>query len=121
MNAQNMAQMAYSSAATPIRTYRGTEAEIFSKTTTSLKQAAAQGPAGFGALAQAILNNRRLWTVLAADVADDENPLPDELRAGVLSLAEFTNQHSSKVLSGESSVDILIEINTALMRGLRGV
>ena len=55
----------------------------------------------------------------AADVADRANGLPQDLRARIFYLAEFTDQHSSKVLSGKGKADVLVEINAAIMRGLR--
>lgn len=119
MNALNMAKTAYAAAQTPIRTPRGTEYEAFARTTHRLKAAATMGRAGFAQLAQAIYENRQLWTLLAADVADNENGLPQELRARIFYLAEFTNQHSRKVLNGNAEADVLVEINVAIMRGLR--
>ncbi|MGB3146865.1 MAG: flagellar biosynthesis regulator FlaF [Paracoccaceae bacterium] len=116
MNAQLMAKSAYSGAATPTRTGRGTEYEIFARVTHRLS--AAKG-LGFSALAQALHDNRALWTTLAADVAVATNELPQQLRAQIFYLAEFTTQHSRKVLAGEAGLDILIEVNTAIMRGLR--
>ena len=118
MNAHNLARMAYAEAATPIRTDRGTEFEAFARVTRTLKSAEAKGKPGFKELAQAVLENRRLWTILAADVANPENGLPDDLRARIFYLAEFTDQHSSQVLSGTASPEILVDINTAIMRGL---
>lgn len=119
MNAQNMARTAYATAAQPIRTDRGTEFEAFARVTRAMKSAETKGKTGFSELAQAVLENRRLWTIIAADVADDDNGLPQQLRAQIFSLAEFTNQHSSRVLSGKASAGTLIDINAAMMRGLR--
>ena len=45
--------------------------------------------------------------------------LPDDLRARIFYLAEFTDQHTRKVLNGRDTAGPLIEINTAIMRGLR--
>ena len=73
---------------------------------------------GHPALAAAIHDNRRLWTLLAADVATESNPLPRELRARILYLAEFTRVHSGEVLRNGASVEPLVEVNTAVMRGL---
>ena len=64
-------------------------------------------------------DNRRLWTILAADVSLPENPLPAPLRARLFYLAEFTQAHSRKVLLGQARADILVDINTAIMKGLR--
>ncbi len=113
-----MARSAYSNSSAPIRTDRGTEYEVFAKITRQLK-AAANAPSNFPALVRALHDNRALWIILATDVADDDNALPANLRAQILYLSEFTTQHSRKVLNKEASVDTLIDINTAIMRGLR--
>lgn len=48
------------------------------------------------------------------------NGLPQDLRARLFYLYQFTEHHSGKVLADQGSVDVLIDINTAVMRGLRG-
>ena len=59
-----------------------------------------------------------MWTALAADVADKKNALPNTLRAQIFYLAEFTEQHTRQVQRKEADVSALIEINTAILRGL---
>lgn len=78
-----------------------------------------QGDGGFNALVRALHDNRALWTALAADVAIGTNGLPRSLRAQIFYLAEFTVHHSRRVLAGEAGADVLVDINTAVMRGLR--
>ncbi len=119
MNALNMAKSAYATTQSPIRTPRSTEYEAFARITHRLKEAGNSGRSAFTRLADAVHRNRRLWTMLASDVADAANGLPKDLRAQIFYLAEFTNHHSTLVLSGEGEVDVLVEINTAIMRGLR--
>lgn len=119
MNAISLAKTAYAAPGQSTRTLRGTEYDLFARTTHGLKTAQAMGAEGFAALARAIYENRRLWTTLAVDVADPGNSLPADLRARLFYLAEFTNAHSRKVLSGKASADVLIDINTSVMRGLR--
>lgn len=114
-----MARTAYGGAAAPTRTTRATEYEAFARITARLKATAAAGRAGFGALAEALHENRRLWTILAADVAEADNGLAQPLRAQIFYLAEFTLQHTPKVLAGKAAPDVLVEINSAVMRGLR--
>lgn len=117
MNAVALAKTAYNtSSRAPLRTSRGTEYDAFAKVTHQLDRAQSTG---FADLAAALHENRRLWTLLAADVADDGNGLPDDLRARIFFLAEFTADHSRKILSEHEDVSILVEINTAIMRGLR--
>ena len=75
--------------------------------------------------ASRFLEDRSIWIgpaaadSLAADVAGAENGLPQTLRAQLFYLAEFTMQHSAKVLAGRADAEVLVEINTAMMRGLR--
>ena len=61
-----------------------------------------------------------MWTTLAADVADPENALPSTLRAQIFYLAEFTEHHSRLIQRKEASAAALIEVNTAILRGLNG-
>lgn len=118
MNALDMARTAYSNTAAPTRTARGTEYEVFARITHRLRAAAQAKKTSYPAFVRALNDNRRLWTLLASDVASAENDLPKELRAQVFYLAEFTLKHTSEVLSGKSDEAALVEINTAMMRGL---
>ena len=117
---QSLAQAAYTTERAPIRTDRGTEYELFARVTHRMRAAAAKGRPGFVALAEAIQQNHELWTLLASDVAGPDNALPRELRARIFYLAEFTQAHSRKILNDGASIAPLVEINAAMMRGLRG-
>lgn len=114
-----MARSAYSEAAIPTRTGRGAEYEVFTRVTRKLRQAQS-GEGGFAALVQALHDNRSLWTALAADVASDTNGLPKALRAQIFYLSQFIAQHTRRVMAADAAVGILIDINMAVMRGLRG-
>ena len=65
-------------------------------------------------------DNLRMWTTLASDVAESTNGLPAPLRAQLFYLYEFTAEHSRAILDNRGSVEVLLDINTAVMRGLRG-
>lgn len=117
MNATLLAKTAYSANRPTIRTDRGTEYELIARITRDLRATLSE-PTAFSALARAVHDNRVLWSTLAADVAGEGNALPQELRARLFYLAEFTALHSRKVLAGEADCTALIEINTAIMRGL---
>lgn len=121
MTAVLLAQTAYQSSRTEIRSDRGTEYDAFAQITRSIQTAASEGRVGFAALARALHENRRLWTILAADVAGKENGLPAGLRAGIFYLAEFTEVQTRKILAGQGNADSLIDINRSVMRGLRGI
>lgn len=119
MNALAKAQSAYSAPSAPTRTPKDTEYDALATTTRQIRQAAALGPEGFAALALALDHNRKLWNLFATDVAGPGNGLPDELRARLFYLAEFTSHHTSRVLARKATVDALVDVNTAVMRGLR--
>ena len=118
MNIIAQAQQAYAPQHSALRTGRSAEHQLFSEVTSRLRTAAAHLPNGFPKFAEAIQANRAVWTHFAALVADDENALSPDLRARIFYLAEFTTFHSRKVLKGEADAAPLIEINTAMMRGL---
>lgn len=119
MNPASLANSAYVGARSAVRTPRQVEYAAFVHVTRLLVEATSGEPRDFPALATALHDNRRLWTALAAAVAAPGNALPDALRAGILQLADFTRAHSAKVLSGAADAAALIDVNMAMMRGLR--
>lgn len=118
MNALQMARTAYSNTAAPIKTPRGTEYEAFARITHRLRQTAQNKKLAYADYVKALYDNRRLWTLMASNVADKENELPKELRAQIFYLAEFTASHTTDILSKKADETALIDINTAIMRGL---
>lgn len=118
MNAHSLAHTAYAATRqAALRTPRATEYDALAKITARLQQAAAC-PASFPALVAALHDNRRLWTIFAADVADDANGLPKQVRAQIFYLSQFVTAHTSQVLAHKAEIEPLIETNIAIMRGL---
>ena len=62
--------------------------------------------------------NRRLWSTLQFDLAADDNLLPDELKAKLLSLAIWVDKHSSLAMKGRVKIGPLISVNRSIMEGL---
>lgn len=120
MNAHYQAHQAYAAMAAPTRTPRSAEYEAVARATQKLQAAQSLGAKGFPALVEAIHLNRKLWRIFAIDVADKGNKLPEDLKARILYLADFTHQQSSKVLSRRAPVSALIDVNLSILRGLRG-
>ncbi len=118
MNAIAQAQQAYAPAQFTVSTPRAIESKLISQITSRLRNAQRKGGDDFPLLASALLENRKFWTAMAIDVAGSDNLLPQALRAQIFYLAEFTEIQSEKILSGEGSIDVLIDINTAVLRGL---
>ncbi len=111
---------AYGRPDAPVRSTRAIEYDLFARVTRAITAAVSRGATDRPALVRALYDNTTLWRTLAIDVADPGNALPATLRAQLFYLFEFTTAHSRKVLDGSATADALVEINTAVMRGLRG-
>lgn len=116
MTATLLAQTAYGATA-PVRTARGSEFAAFEIITNRLSRAA-DADAPMTTRAAAVHDNCKLWTTLATDLAGPNNGLPQVLRAQLFYLAEFSLLHSRKALRDLTALEVLIDINRAVMRGL---
>ena len=114
------ARTGYAQATAPVRTDRGSEYAVFAKATAGLKAVDETDKAQFPALARAVYDNQRLWGALEDDLLIETNALPAPLKAQLLGIANFVRRHSAQVLAGRASIAALVDINTAIMRGLRG-
>ena len=114
------ARAAYGRSSAPARTDRSHEYDLLARCTQALTMTWTRRKQDFPGLATALTENLQLWSALAADVAEAGNGLPPPLRAQLFYLYEFTAGHSRSVLDGRGSVEVLVDINTAVMRGLRG-
>lgn len=110
----------YARPESPQKTPRALEYELLARVTQALSTAWIARKENYGGLMTALNDNLRLWATLAADVAEPDNGLPAALRAQLFYLYEFSAQHSRAVRDNAASVEVLIDINTAVMRGLRG-
>jgi flagellar biosynthesis activator protein FlaF len=73
-------------------------------------------------LADALLFNRKLWTIFLDSILRDDNPLPIEVRQNVCSLSVFVINRTIK-LAGDpkpEGLGSLININRQLAAGLLG-
>lgn len=114
------ARSVYARPEAPQKTPRSLEYELLARATQRLKAAWDVRKENHPQLVAAVSENLKIWTTLACDVAGSENGLPAKLRAQLFYLFEFTNMHSRAVLGDQGSVEVLVDINTAVMRGLRG-
>ncbi|GLS85180.1 flagellar biosynthesis regulatory protein FlaF [Cypionkella aquatica] len=114
------ARSVYARPEAPQKTPRSLEYDLLARITQRLTQAAAARRENHPGFIAALDENLRLWSTLAADVADAGNTLPQKLRAQLFYLYEFTSLHSRAIRNDKGSVEVLVDINTAVMRGLRG-
>lgn len=97
---------------------RSVEYKVFLKTNGRLIAARDNPDLPFTFTAEAIHENMRLWTLLAVDAASEQNKLPKQLRAQIISLSLFMQKLANTALKGNAGLDAMIEINGSMMRGL---
>jgi flagellar protein FlaF len=73
-------------------------------------------------LDEALKFNQRIWSILQAELAKEDNPLPRQLRNDLLSLSVFIDRRILETLAYPSpeKLSIIIDINTNIAAGLRG-
>lgn len=75
-------------------------------------------------LNEALLYNRRIWTVFAASAAEVEHPLPREIKQNIANLAIFIFKRTSEIEAATELqpqlLDTLIMINREIAAGLYG-
>jgi flagellar protein FlaF len=120
MDVAAQAANGYRAAQLQTQTPRGIEAKLFAEITAALVRTRGAGRSGFGDLAAALHRNRTLWDALLADLALEANGLPVPLKAQLIQLGHFVRQFTAKVLKGDEDVQTLIDVNTAILEGLRG-
>lgn len=109
----------YAENAVSTRNGRRAEYETIARVTQKLRDTAVKSKTDFPGYVEALHLNQKLWTALVVDVADAANPLPDELKARIIYLAEFTQHQTRKILREGASIMPLLEINMAVLRGLK--
>lgn len=120
MNVLSKSTPLYSVSDIALKPLRTIEYDLFASVSRKLTAAWPQRRSNFADLVKAVDENRTLWRTLAVDVAAPGNTLPTSLRAQLFYLYEFVDQHSEKILSESASVEVLVDVNMAIMRGLRG-
>lgn len=117
MNTITLAQRGYAPNSSPLKSARRAEYDVIARITSRLSSAIKAKD--FNKLIEAMHENRTLWRRLAQDLSHPDNLLPDELRARLIYLSEFTEQHTRKAIRREVTAIPLVEINTAILRGLK--
>lgn len=71
-------------------------------------------------LEDALLYNRKLWTIFATEAADGADRLPRELRNNIANIALFVFKRSLDLIAvpAPEKIDALIDINRSIAAGL---
>lgn len=64
--------------------------------------------------------NQRIWQTIRSDLANPGNALAPDLRAGLISLSLWVENHTNEVLKGQKTVKPLLDVNRSIIRGLEG-
>ncbi len=120
MSKAQAALRAYSLNGRQTKNLRAQEYDVILQVTRDLKRLQKNPRAPFNEVAHAVHRNETLWSTIGLQVVDNDNELPDVVRANLLYLSKFVTQQSSKVLQKESSLEPLVDINVSVLRGLKG-
>ena len=73
-------------------------------------------------LDEALLYNRKLWTVFLSEMTDANNPMPRDVRQNVANIGLFVMNHTVTAMTDPNPVhlDSLISINREIAAGLLG-
>lgn len=72
-------------------------------------------------LDEALRFNQKIWSIFQGELAKEDNPLPKQLRADILSLSVFIDKRIFAVITNPApeKLNALININLNLSAGLR--
>lgn len=115
---QALAHKAYGEIAQRTAGDKEVEYALFLQITEALESVEDPNTRSISDWADALSRNQQLWTLIATDLLQPGNALPDDLKRSLLFLSEFVRQTSLKVLEGEESIPDLIEVNKTVMAGL---
>lgn len=117
----HQAANAYARVAQAAQSPRELEASILMKAATRLQAIRENWDARRGELDDALLYNRKLWTILVSSVTREDNPLPVPIKQNIANLGLFIfNRTIDLGFSPEpQKLAILVSINREIAAGLR--
>ena len=115
-----MGLAAYQTAQRRAETPREIEYRLFGQVTHALMEAQKLPTAEAAKRMDALDWNRRVWSFMAGDCMGNDNSLPEQLRASIVSLSLWVGRYSSDVMQRQADIEPLIDINRTIMQGLAG-
>ena len=112
----------YGAVAKQIASPRELEADLLLKAASKLQAVHDSWSEGKSKLDDALLYNRKLWTIFLTSVTGDSNPLPVEIRQNVANLGVFVMNQTLSMMSEprREQLNSLISINREIAAGLAG-
>ncbi len=109
---------AYKSASTQTSDTRDVEYRLLAQVTGALIKAK-EDPTDVKKRVQAVCWNRDVWSALRVDLSSEENLLPKELRASLISVSIWIEKETFAVMDNTGDIDALIDVNRNIMLGLK--
>jgi flagellar protein FlaF len=101
------------------QTMRARERQAMDRVIAMLRTAEENGP-GSRERIEALFYLRRLWTIFLNDLNDPNNELPDQLRAGIISIGIWMMKEIDRVSCGAAAdLRVMIQINELIRDGLK--
>jgi flagellar biosynthesis activator protein FlaF len=118
----NAAAQAYSRVATTTSSPRDAEAQALLKAANKLQAVVSNEEATFEQKHEALMFNRKLWTIFLSEAMRDENPQPLEVRQNIANIGIFvlTQTAALQISPQREHIKPLIEINRNIAAGLSG-
>ena len=116
------AAQAYQTAAKQTANPRDLEADLLLKAASKLQAIKDSVGGATNALNDALLYNRKLWSIFLTSATGPENPLPADVRQNVANLGLFVMKQTVAAMTDPQPEKLtsLISINRELAAGLRG-
>jgi len=117
------AAQAYQSIAKQTASPRDLEADLLLKAASRLQSIQDRWESDQNLLDEALLYNRKLWSIFLTSATSNDNPLPTDVRQNVANLGLFVMNQTVSMLSNPKpeSLRPLISINRELAAGLRTI
>jgi flagellar protein FlaF len=96
---------------------RAVEYRLLSQVTAEL-MAASEASSSIQRRAEALKWNRQVWSTFRLDLVGEDNKLPADLKAKLVSLSFFVDRETVDVLYERTNFENLIEVNRNVMKGL---
>ncbi|HEX4298078.1 MAG TPA: flagellar biosynthesis regulator FlaF [Devosia sp.] len=119
---QNQAVTAYQNTSRSTVPQRDLEANLLSSAAAQFQRIMENWEQLAPELENALLFNRKLWTIFVTSVTDNESKLAMDVRQNVANLGVFvlTRTAEMRLAPEPDKLDVLVRINRELAAGLRG-
>ena len=116
------AAQAYARVATATSSPRDIEAQALLKAANKLHAAMTDPDATYTQMSEALIYNRKLWSIFLSEARRDDNPQPQEVRQNIANIGIFVLSQTAalQISPQREHFKSLIEINRNIAAGLSG-